>query len=65
MTLADKLCVIQDHILGMPIGVGEQQEGIYFCQQMPAISQFACIAHRLDDSDIWHVHFGHAFRLSG
>ena len=51
VTFTPKLCVIQDHTLRMPIGVGEQRRGVYLFKEA---SPKGAAAHQLVTSKIWH-----------
>ena len=55
--VTDRLCILQDRISRMLIGVGEQENGLYFFRRM----EMAAAMQRSSSlsPDVWHTRLGH------
>lgn len=43
----------------MPIGAGEERDGIYYFRHLPKPSNFACSVQHSDLGALWHKRLGH------
>ncbi|KAJ4768963.1 Retroelement pol polyprotein-like [Rhynchospora pubera] len=57
VTFTDELCVVQDLISKMPIGVGEMRDGIYYYHSIA--SARASLVRKSEDYLKWHRRMGH------
>ena len=56
VTFTHKLCVIQDHSMRTPIGVGEQRRGVYYFKE---IQPGEVEVNRVATCNLWHRRLGH------
>ena len=56
VTFFDDFCVLQDHTLRTPIGVGEQRGGVYFLKEG---SLEARQVNAINSMDLWQKRLGH------
>ncbi|KAJ4747387.1 Retroelement pol polyprotein-like [Rhynchospora pubera] len=60
VTFTNELCLIQNHITRMLIGVGEQKDGVYYYHR--GASGKALHVNRKGPYDLWHQRMGHPSR---
>jgi len=56
VTIDENYCILQDCTTGIPIGVGEQRDGVYHYDKMHVKKMQAC---DIQTGHLWHQRMGH------
>lgn len=59
ITFSNSLCVIQDPISRMPIGVGKRNDRVFINRPLQLSSLFVGSTTSIDSNTLWHLHLGH------